>query len=57
MTQQGNTQESAWALDDGLLASMRKGIKGTMTVVDLRNQTIGIPISLSGFTAATGEVL
>ena len=44
-------------LDDGLLASMRKGIKGTMTVVDLRNQTIGIPISLSGFTAATGEVL
>ncbi len=44
-------------LDSGLLAAMRAGAQGKMSVVDLRNKQIGIPISLSGFTAATGEVL
>lgn len=44
-------------LDSGLLAALRAGAQGKMSVVDLRNKQIGIPISLSGFTAATGEVL
>lgn len=44
-------------LDQNWLGAMRRGNQGKVTVVDLRNQQVGIPISLTGFTAASGEVL
>jgi len=44
-------------LDSTWLNSMRRGVAGSLAVVDLRNQEVGIPISLTGFTAATGQVL
>lgn len=44
-------------LDSNWLNAMRRGATGSLSVVDLRNQEVALPISLSGFTAATGEVL
>lgn len=44
-------------LDSNWLNAMRRGAAGSLSVVDLRNQEVALPISLTGFTAATGEVL